>query len=193
MRTGLIILLFQFTLWAGAHSQTLQSFTLPNATSGGNISLSDYQGKKGLVIIFTSNYCPYSKLYDGRITQWVDTYNTAEVQFLLINPNSKYHPEYESLEEMKSRASEKGYTVPYLSDADQVVANNLQATRTPEVFVMRKVGDSFRVVYRGALDDNPQMASDVQNSYLTDALEALVKGQPMPTHQRATGCMIKKG
>ena len=146
-----------------------------------------------MVIVFTSNYCPYSKLYDERLLAWIDTYHSARIPFLLINPNSKYHPEYESLEEMSARAEEKGITVPYLSDAEQQVSKNLSATRTPEVFVLRKRNGAFQVVYHGALDDNPQQAEDVEESYLTEVLDALVGGSSIPVNQRPTGCMIKRG
>ena len=94
---------------------------------------------------------------------------------------------------MAEKAQEKGYTVPYLSDADQAVSTNLGATRTPEVFVLRKVGGEFRVVYKGALDDNPQRADDVSQSYLVNVIKAIKAGRPIPSNQRATGCMIKTG
>ncbi|HAA15825.1 MAG TPA: thioredoxin family protein [Cytophagales bacterium] len=176
-----------------SQGQTLQPFQLSDATSGNQMSLNSFQQAKALVIVFTSNYCPYSKLYDSRLKEWTEKYNSANLPFIFINPNSKYHPEYESLEAMAERAEEKGYSVPYLSDPDQMVSNNLGATRTPEVFVLKKSGDQFRVVYRGALDDNPQRADDVTQAYLAQVLEAIVSGKPTPANQRPTGCMIKKG
>ena len=174
-------------------AQTLQDFTLPNASTPGNFSLSDLREAKAVVLIFTSNYCPYAKLYDGRLATWIGEHQDETVRFVLVNPNSKFHPRYESLEEMAKKAQQQNYTVPYLSDADQKLSTNLGATRTPEVFVLRKVGNEFRVVYKGALDDNPQLEDNVQAYYLVEVIQAIKAGKPVPANQRATGCMIKTG
>lgn len=173
--------------------QTLKSFSLPDAATGNTVSLADFASAKGVVIIFTSNYCPYSKLYDDRIDGLVNEFSGKGIQFVLVNPNSKYHPEYESLEAMKEKAIERGYAIPYVSDPDQTLSKALGATRTPEAFVLKKAGGEYRVVYKGALDDNPQRATDVAEAFLNKAIQAQLDGKPGPTNQRTTGCLIKKG
>jgi hypothetical protein len=48
-------------------------------------------------------------------------------------------------------------------------------------------------MYRGAIDDNPQVASDVKHSFLKEAIESTLKGQnPLKSSVHPTGCMIKR-
>lgn len=42
------------------------SFNLKNV-DGKMISLSDYKDKKGVIVVFTCNHCPYAKAYEDRL------------------------------------------------------------------------------------------------------------------------------
>jgi hypothetical protein len=49
----------------------------------------------------------------------------------------------------------------------------LGATKTPEAFVLQNNGGgTFVLKYRGAIDDNPQVAQEVTVNYLHDAVAA---------------------
>jgi len=94
---------------------------------------------------------------------------------------------------MAEAAKERDYQSPYLSDANQSVSDKFGATKTPEVFVLKNQGGNFVLKYKGAIDDNPQVANDVTSSYLKDALESILSNQPVKiTEKRATGCMIHR-
>jgi hypothetical protein len=68
----------------------------------------------------------------------------------------------------------------------------LKATRTPEVFVLQPVQNQFKVIYRGAIDDNPQSASDVNHAYLKNTLLNLLNNNKIELNQtRPVGCLIK--
>ena len=79
-------------------------FSLPDAVSGKNISLADYKGQKAVVLVFTSNYCPYSRLYEDRINNLVNQYKGQGISFVMINPNDPAQNKEESEAAMKEKA-----------------------------------------------------------------------------------------
>src|SRR5687767_6208944 len=66
----------------------IENFTLTNAISNQPVSLSNYASDKGVVLIFTSNYCPYSKLYEDRIIALANQFENQGIKFLLVNSNT---------------------------------------------------------------------------------------------------------
>src|SRR5690606_9579206 len=177
----------------GQAKSSVSNFTLVNTVDNQSVSLSDFSNKKGIVIIFTSDFCPYSKLYESRIDNLAQEFSNKNIQFILINPNNPLVSQEDSVEKMAKNAQEKGYRFPYLADKEQKAANAFGATKTPEVYLLQPSGPHFNIVYSGAIDDNPQVASDVAKHYLKDAINNLLAGKPIaPKYQRPTGCMIKK-
>lgn len=165
-------------------------FSLPDAVSGKTISLTDYKGQKAVVLVFTSNYCPYSRLYEARINELVSKYNGQGVAFLMINSNDPQQHKEESEASMKEKA--EGWGVPYLSDKQQLAAKKYGASKTPEVFILTPKGGAFTVFYSGAIDDNPQIAEDVSQAYVQQALDGLLSGKTVAVKtKRPVGCMIK--
>lgn len=83
--------------------------------------------------------------------------------------------------------------VPYLADKQQAVMTAFDARRSPEAFVLKPSGGKFQIIYKGAIDDNPQSAQAVTANYLPDAIEHVVSGKPLMTSQtRAAGCSIRR-
>lgn len=194
MKGLLAILIGLMTLTSStSHMQRTADFSLKDARTQRTVSLNDYSSAKGIVVIFTSNYCPYSKLYDGRIKSMAAEYSGKNIQFLLINPNSGVNNDHESLSEMARKAEEENYGFPYLADAEQIAVQQLDAKKTPEAFLLKKQSGRWTVVYSGAIDDNPQVEQDVQDKYLAKAIDGLLANNLSGlTPQRPTGCMIKK-
>ncbi len=171
----------------------IEDFTLLNVKDKSNVSLSGLSSKKAVVIVFTSHNCPYTKIYEQRAKNFILEYEQKGVIFLLINPNNPAANPEESAEEMAKAAQERGYHSVYLSDASQKVCDKFGATKTPEVFVLKNQSGNFVLKYKGAIDDNPQVANDVTSHYLREALEAVLNNQPVKiTEKRATGCMIHR-
>lgn len=165
-------------------------FSLTDAVGEQSISLADYKGQKAVVLIFTSNYCPYSRLYETRIHDLVKKYKNQGVTFLLINSNDPEQHQEESIASMKEKAQDWG--VPYLSDKQQLAAKKYGATKTPEVFVLSPRTGAFNVFYAGAIDDNPQVAADVSQAYVQQALDGILSGKTVAVKsKRPVGCMIK--
>ena len=112
---------------------------------------------------------------------------------MAINPNNVELKSDDSLEGMKKRAKEKGFTFPYLKDAKYEVYKAYGATRTPHIYLLQKESGDLVVKYIGTIDDNYQDAAAVQEAYLTNAVDALIAGKdPNPSSTKAIGCTIKE-
>lgn len=165
-------------------------FKLQNA-KGGIVSLSDYKDKKGVIVVFTCNHCPFAKAYEERLIALDKKYGALNFPVVAINSNDASDYEDESMDNMKKRASEKGYTFPYLQDATQAVAKAFGATRTPHVFVLRNENAKFTVQYIGTIDDNYQDPTSVTKRYVEDAVNNILAGKPVVvTQTKAVGCAI---
>lgn len=175
---------------AFAQSQATEpiAFAGTNVRDNSQVALSDFKDRSGVVVIFTGYQCPFDGYYRLRIKEFIDTYS-ERVPILLVN--SYLEPE-EAVDKMKMEAVALGYRVPYLADKEQKIMNTLGAKKSPEVFVLKRTGASFSVLYSGAIDDNPQLPSAVKENYLTRAIENLLAGKSGTSSVRATGCTIRK-
>ena len=166
-------------------------FKLKNV-DGSYISMSDYPEAKGFVVVFTCNTCPYAQAYENRIIAIDKKYAPLGYPVIAINPNDPSIVPGDSFEAMKERAKEKNYPFPYLKDANQEVYKEYGATRTPHIFLLNKNGNALVVKYIGTIDDNYKDASAVQQTFLADAIDALLAGKnPEPSTTKAIGCSIK--
>lgn len=182
-----IITLIVTLLATISYAQEVKNFTLINTKDGKEVSLSDFNSSKAVVIVFTSHECPFDNYYKGRLKDIIQSY-AGRVQFLLINSNAEVQ---ESMDQMAIHYTD--LQVPYLADKDQAVMTALGARKTPEVFLVSPAGGKFSLIYSGAIDDNPQTAKDVRQNFLKDAIEKVIAGQKIeiPT-QRATGCTMRR-
>lgn len=168
-----------------------EDFKLKNV-DGEMLSMADYpDDTKGFVIVFTCNHCPYSIAYEKRLVEMDTKYKALGYPVIAINPNDPEVNEEDSYEKMIVRAEEEGFTFPYLFDEGQKVYPKYGATKTPHVYVVNKTAEGHKVAYVGAIDDSKD-AEAVTEHYLTDALDALLKGEaPNPSFTKAFGCSVK--
>ena len=184
----LVIILISILTLGSSYGQNVADFSLTDVRNKAKTTLSEFSGKKGVAIIFTSNVCPFSVYYEGRITQLVSDYS-GDIQFILIN---SHNDTKESEEEMKNKISTWGINIPYLSDKTGTVMKAFGARKSPEVFLLKPSGSSYSVFYKGAIDNNPQVASDVKEAYLKLNIENLIAGRGATNPDtRPIGCMIK--
>lgn len=166
-------------------------FSLKNI-DGKMVSLSDFEGAKGFLVIFTCNTCPYSVAYEDRINALDAKYKPLGVPVIAINPNNPERKPGDSFAAMKTRAAEKGFTFPYLLDEGQKIYPQYGATRTPHVFLLEKTSNGNVVKYIGAIDDNSRDASKVEEKFVENAVDAMLAGDEIKTTTtRAIGCSIK--
>ncbi len=170
---------------------TVADFKL-KSTEGKMVSLGDFKDKKGIIVVFISNHCPFAKAYEERIIALDKKYDTQGYAVVAINASDASSYEEDSYDNMKARAKEKGYTFPYLQDESQAVAKTFGATRTPHAFILKNEGGKFTVQYFGTIDDNAQDPSGVSKRYIEDAVDNLLAGKPVVTPMtKAVGCAIK--
>jgi len=163
--------------------------------SGKSLSLEDIAKKKGLVVIFSCNTCPF--VVGGRGEGWEGRYNDLnemcsanEVGMVLVNSNEAKRDGDDSYEAMKSHAKKENYNSYYVVDKNSELANAFGAKTTPHVFMFN--GD-MELVYKGAIDDNVDSASDVETPWLNTAITNLSQGKKIdPNSTRQLGCSIKR-
>lgn len=147
---------------------------------------------KGATVVFTCNTCPYAVMYEDRLVELSKKAKEAGYPIIAIMPNDLSVKPDDSLDKMKERAEEKGFDFPYIIDAKQEVYPQFGATKTPEVYVLDKTEEGFKVAYHGAIDDNHEDAAAVQVNYINNAFDALGKGEAVdPGSTKAIGCSIK--
>jgi len=90
------------------------------------------------------------------------------------------------------RAKEKGFTFPYLFDDGQKIYPQYGATKTPHVYILQKTDKGNVVKYIGAIDDNHSDETAVEQKYVENAVDALLKKQEVKIKTtKAIGCSIK--
>jgi hypothetical protein len=166
----------------------VQGFTVDNI-DGSKVSLDSYASSTGVVVVFTSNNCPYDSYYKLRIRELVKSYND-KVPFILIN---SYPESEESVASMKISYGAWALPVPYLADKDQVALQALGAKRSPEVFLLKNINGKFVALYSGPIDDNAQAPEAVTNYYIKQAIEKLLASQEVNIPPvRPVGCSIRR-
>jgi peroxiredoxin len=164
-------------------------FSLRNV-DGQMVSLSDFQGRPALLVIFMCNHCPFVKHIAEQLAQLGREYQGAGAGMVAISSNEiANHPE-DSPEQMIHEVEQRGYSFPYLYDEDQDIAIAYQAACTPDFYVFD--GDQ-KLAYRGQLDSSrPDSGIPVTGQDLRAALDAVLAGEPVAEHQVASiGCNIK--
>lgn len=166
-------------------------FKLENI-DGNFISLSNFSEAKGFILIFTCNTCPYAVAYEDRIEALNKKYAPMGYPVVAVMPNNTTIKPGDSLEAMKKRAIEKGFTFPYLIDREQSIFPQYGATKTPHVFILQKSNTKNIIRYIGAIDDNYKSASMVKVKYVENAVEELLIGKEVTVAKtKAIGCSIK--
>ena len=161
----------------------VENFTLEDY-NGTKRSLSDYQSSKAIVLMFIATKCPVSNAYNDRMESLYKEYSKKNIAFIGINSNKA-----ETVDEIKEHASENGLTFPILKDHKNLIADKLNASVTPEIFVLDK---KFTILYHGRIDDS-RRESDVTSKDLKTTLDAVLSGKPIAEIEtKAFGCSIKR-
>ncbi|MDI6765494.1 MAG: thioredoxin family protein [Bacteroidota bacterium] len=159
------------------------------SVGGKNYSSSDFKDVSILVIVFSCNHCPYVIAYEDRIIELQKDYAGKGVQLVAINSNDEKNYPEDNLDEMVKRARQKGFNFKYLRDGDQRVAEAFGATHTPQFFVFNR---ERKLSYSGKMDDNWENPKAVKESYLRNALDALLTGKEVKMPETfSIGCTIK--
>lgn len=157
--------------------------------SGKEVSLADAKTDKGLLVIFSCNTCPYVKLTETRIKEYSELCATNGIGCVIVNSNEAQRSEEDSFDAMTKYYAAQKLNCFYTVDVGSKLANAFGATRTPQCFLFNAKG----LVYKGAIDDNVKDPAAVKETYLRDAINAVVKNTtPAKQETKSIGCTIKR-
>jgi len=165
------------------------NFELPTP-EGKVYKLEDFKDKKGLLIIFMCNHCPFVKHVIKEIVNIANEYMKKDIAIIGINSNDFEKYPDDSPQKMVEFIEYMGIPFPYLIDETQEVAKLYKATCTPDFFLY---DSDFKLYYRGQLDSSrPGNNIPVTGEDLRNALDSLLAGNPPPENQKPSiGCNIK--
>lgn len=161
----------------------IDNFTLKDI-NGKPHSLNDFKNKKAIVLVFISTECPVSNGYNKRMMEINKFFSNKDVEFIGINSNKQ-----ETIEDIKKHADDHKFDFLILKDSDNIVANKLGASVTPEAYVLNS---NFQILYHGRIDDS-RRDEDVKSQDLKNAISSVLKGERIQNSEtKAFGCTIKK-
>lgn len=166
-------------------------FELPDVISGNDFSLTDLSsGKKGTLIMFICNHCPYVKHVQTELVKLANDYLGEEIAIAAISSNDIENYPEDSPELMLEEAKKWKYPFPYLYDETQQVAKAYKAACTPDFYLFDK---DLLLVYRGQLDGSrPGNDVPLTGETLRKAIDNLLAGIPIDENQiPSMGCNIK--
>ena len=158
--------------------------------SNEEITMNDAKRKNGLLVMFTCNTCPYVMKNQAR-TKAICSYALKnDIGVILLNSNEGDRDAGNSLQSMQQYAKEQNYQWYYVVDSNNEIADAFGANRTPENFLFDK---NLKLVYHGAIDDNPNDAGNVNRQHLKEAINELLAGKEISIKEtRSVGCGIKR-
>lgn len=171
------------TLLFASDKPKFENFTLKDV-NGVEYNLSDFQNSKAIVLIFVSTKCPVSNAYNSRMAALNKKYTDKNVKIIGINSNKT-----EDIQEIKEHSSTNGLNFLILKDWNNVVADQFDASFTPEVYVL---SNDLKLLYHGRIDDS-RNENNVEKQDLSIALDEILAGKEVSiTNTKAFGCTIKR-
>ncbi|MBI5092900.1 MAG: exo-alpha-sialidase [Candidatus Hydrogenedentes bacterium] len=132
---------------------------------GREITMSNYESRKGTVIVFMSSRCPVTQEQIGRLLQVHNTYKREEVLFVGLCANDA-----ESPEELKSFCQRRDVNFPVYRDPGGAIAKKFGARFTPQAFLLDAKGV---LIHRGGFEN--EAAVEDMNS----AISQFLAGKPV--------------
>jgi len=152
-------------------------------------TLKGIKGDKGTLVIFSCNHCPVAKAWQKEMVAIGNAYQKKGFGVVFINSNDPAAFKDDDMDGMKKVAKSHGYEFPYVVDATSDVARHFGATKTPDVFLFDQDG---KLVYKGAVGEGGRAPKAGGETYLKNALDALLAGNPVENAEtKSVGCAIK--
>lgn len=169
--------------------QKAHDFKLPDV-NGKLWTLADCVGKKGTLVMFICNHCPYVKAIQTRLVENTLALLDIGINSVAIMSNDPVDYPEDSPENMKKVAEQFSYPFPYLFDETQEVAKAYGAICTPDFFGYNA---NLELQYRGRLDaSGMQPATKETRRDLLEAMTSVANTGQGPRKQiPSMGCSIK--
>lgn len=165
-------------------------FSLTDSVTNNPVSLADVKGKKGTLVMFICNHCPFVIHVNDEIVRITNDYRVQGFGFVAISSNDIVKYPQDAPDKMWKTARENNYAFPYLFDETQEIAKAYHAACTPDFFLF---DSDLKLIYRGQLDDSrPANGIPVSGRDLREAMDAVLRNKPVNTVQKPSiGCNIK--
>jgi thioredoxin-related protein len=163
-----------------------EGMTKMKNTDGRDVTIDELRkDKKGTLIVFSCNTCPYAKAWKERIVEIGKDATKKGMAVVMINSNDSSKNEKDGIEFMKLEM----IPFPYVVDGTSSVAKAFGAEKTPDVFLFDNGG---KLIYKGAIDDNADDANAVKKPYLKNAINKYFAGEKITEAEtKSVGCGIK--
>lgn len=164
-------------------------FSLPDVISGHTISLEQFTGMRGLLVMFICSHCPYVKHVESELARIGHDYAVNGMGIVAISSNDASIRPEDAPAGLRAQSQRNAFTFHYLYDETQQVARAYHAACTPDLFLFDA---DMKLVYRGQLDaSRPGNDIPVDGRDLRAALDAVMVGGTVPAEQHpAVGCGI---
>lgn len=150
-------------------------------------SLNDYS-KKGLLIIFMCNHCPFVKAKIEAIKELHDKFKD-DISIVGINSNDSVKYPDDDFDSMKTVAKEKGLEIDYLVDETQEIAKKYGAVCTPDPFLF---DSEKKLIFHGRIDDAMNPEAEVSEKVMINNIQKFLEGQKIEKDfDPSIGCSIK--
>ncbi len=165
-------------------------FNLIDTISLKMVSLDSISGKRGTVVMFICNHCPFVIHVNEEIVRISNDYRINGFGFVAISSNDVVNYPEDSPEKMLLTAEKNDYTFPYLYDETQEIAKAYDAACTPDFYLF---DSELKLIYRGQLDNSrPGNMIQVTGRDLREALDNVLINSPQRKDQKpSVGCNIK--
>lgn len=155
---------------------------------GRKVALSDFSGKKVIVLFVMGKGCPVANLYLTELRKLQDAYEKKGLQIIGIDSNAGM-----TRDKLAEQAREFKVSFPVLHDPDQRVAEMFRVTRTAETLLL----DERRVVrYQGRIDDRfgyTHKRNQPRRRDLQEALDEVLAGELVAIPEtEPVGCLITR-
>lgn len=168
--------------------QKAPAFENLEGVDGKKYSLSSFNDKQIVILLFMANRCPTARVYTERLTSIQTDYASRGVQLVGINSDNPYLFSMEALSRMIGVAEERKFNFPYLKDENQIVAKQYGALVTLHAFLLDK---ERKLRYRGRVDDSRD-PSAVSTPDLRNAIEDVLAGKEVRVPEtRPFACAIE--
>ena len=147
------------------------------------------KGKKGTLVFFICNHCPYVKAITKKLINTVSEITRYGIKAVGIMPNdTEKYPE-DNFENMQKFFNKNKLNFPYLIDQDQSVTKKFDAVCTPDFFGYNSKNE---LQYRGRIAEMSNLEFVNDKNDLLDAMIEISKTQNGPKNQfSSAGCSIK--
>jgi len=164
-------------------------FALPDVVTGKTVTLKDFAGRKGLLVMFICKHCPYVIHVQEQLARIGRDYAGKGLGIVAISSNDVKNYPADAPERLREMAESLGFVFPLCYDESQVVAKAYTAACTPDFFLF---DGGNRLVYRGQLDETRPGKGAAHGGDLRGAIDAVLAGKPVSADQKpSTGCNIK--